>query len=50
MSYRIISADSHMTEPPNLWTDRLDQKYRDHAPQVIESYEGKKGRFSSVRD
>lgn len=45
MTYRIISADSHMTEPPNLWTERLDQKYRDHAPKVIESYEGKRGAF-----
>ncbi len=44
-AYRIISADSHMTEPPNLWTDRLDQKYRDHAPKVVEAYEGKRGAF-----
>ncbi len=45
MSYRIISADSHMTEPPDLWTSRLDVKHRDHAPKVIESYEGKKGAY-----
>jgi len=45
MSYRIISADSHMTEPPDLWTSRLDFKYRAHAPKVVESYEGKKGAY-----
>jgi predicted TIM-barrel fold metal-dependent hydrolase len=45
MSYRIISADSHMTEPPDLWASRLDLKYRDHAPKVIDSYEGKKGAY-----
>ena len=29
----IISADSHMVEPPNLWVDRIDKKYRDRALQ-----------------
>jgi predicted TIM-barrel fold metal-dependent hydrolase len=43
--YRIISADSHMVEPPGLWLERLDRKYRDHAPRVIEEYHGKKGAF-----
>ncbi len=45
MAYRIISADSHMTEPPDLWAERLDQKYRDRAPKVVEGYEEKKGAF-----
>lgn len=30
----IISADSHMLEPPNLWVERLDAKFRDQAPKV----------------
>ncbi|HUN56501.1 MAG TPA: amidohydrolase family protein [Candidatus Binataceae bacterium] len=38
----VISADSHMMEPGNLWVDRLDQKFRDDAPRVIKS-EGKGG-------
>ncbi|MBM3925281.1 MAG: amidohydrolase [SAR202 cluster bacterium] len=25
-SYRVISSDSHIIEPPNLWTDRMDKK------------------------
>jgi predicted TIM-barrel fold metal-dependent hydrolase len=38
----VISADSHMMEPANLWLDRLDEKYRDRAPRVIKS-DGKAG-------
>lgn len=32
--HRIISADSHVIEPPELWKERLAQKYRDRAPHV----------------
>ena len=41
---RVISADSHMTEPPDLWTTRLDQPFRDRAPRVVENTE-KPGHF-----
>ncbi|MBI3249495.1 MAG: amidohydrolase [Deltaproteobacteria bacterium] len=34
---RVISADSHMTEPGDLWVERLDRKYRDTAPRVIKN-------------
>ena len=34
-SYRIISADSHMTEPMDLWETGLDKKYLPRAPKVI---------------
>ena len=34
---RVVSADSHMMEPAELWVERLDAKYRDHAPKVIEN-------------
>ena len=27
-----VSADSHVTEPPEVWTDRLDTEFRDRAP------------------
>ncbi len=33
--YRLISADSHVNEPPNLWVERVDQKYRERAPQLM---------------
>src|SRR5216684_32199 len=45
---RVISADSHMMEPPDLWQERLDNKYKDRAPRVIQGYEGKKGYFFVV--
>ncbi len=34
---RVVSADSHMMEPAELWTERLDKKFRDRAPHVIEN-------------
>jgi predicted TIM-barrel fold metal-dependent hydrolase len=34
---KIISADSHMMEPPELWVERLDRKFADRAPKVVRS-------------
>jgi predicted TIM-barrel fold metal-dependent hydrolase len=31
----IISADSHITEPPNTYVDFIDPKYRDRAPHMV---------------
>ena len=39
---RVISADSHMMEPAELWVGRLDRKFRDRAPRVVKN-EGKPG-------
>ena len=25
---QLISADSHVNEPPNLWAERIDRKFR----------------------
>jgi predicted TIM-barrel fold metal-dependent hydrolase len=33
-NYRLISADSHVTEPGDLWTSRVDAKYRDRVPRM----------------
>lgn len=33
-SIPIIDSDSHLTEPPDLWTARLPQKWHDLAPRV----------------
>lgn len=35
----VISADSHMMEPADLWVERLDAKFRDVAPRVIKKDE-----------
>src|SRR5262249_49089771 len=39
----IISADSHMTEPPDLWVERIDKRFRDVAPRVVHEAQGKPG-------
>jgi uncharacterized protein len=31
---KLIDADSHLTEPANLWTSRAPAKFRDRVPQV----------------
>ena len=36
MSKTPISADSHITEPPNLYIDHIDPKFRDRAPHVVD--------------
>ena len=32
--YQLISGDSHINEPPDLWTSRLPAQFRDRAPRV----------------
>jgi predicted TIM-barrel fold metal-dependent hydrolase len=32
---KYISSDSHILEPPDLWTSRLPAAYRDRAPRVV---------------
>lgn len=31
---RVVDADTHLTEPPDLWTARLPTRFRDDAPAV----------------
>ena len=42
---RIISADSHFVEPPNMWAERIDKKFRDRAPHTVRGVQGKEGEF-----
>ncbi len=42
MTYPLVSADSHIIEPPDLWTKRIDKKYRDQAPRIVQDAEGAK--------
>ena len=32
---KLISADSHVVEPPDLWEQYIEPKYRDRAPRMI---------------
>ncbi len=41
MTYPIISADSHITEPPDTYRAYIDPKYRDVAPHM--EYDDKAG-------
>lgn len=36
----IISADSHVTEPPDTYSARMDRKYRDRAPTTVRNAMG----------
>ena len=30
----LVSSDGHVIEPPNLWVERIDRRFRDRAPHV----------------
>jgi predicted TIM-barrel fold metal-dependent hydrolase len=34
-TYRLISSDSHIIEPPDLWDARIDRRFRDRAPRLV---------------
>src|ERR1700680_493752 len=42
---RIISADSHFVEPPKMWGERVDKKFRDRAPHTERNLDGREGEF-----
>ena len=37
----VIDADAHVTEPADLWVDRLPAKWRDQAPQMVRGEDGR---------
>ena len=37
ISYPVISADSHITEPPNTYVDFIDPVWRDKAPKLVDA-------------
>jgi len=46
---RLISADSHFVEPPKMWAERLDRRFRDRAPHAVR-LEGKPGEYFVCED
>ena len=34
---QLISADSHVNEPGDLWVERIDKAFRDRAPRVVDN-------------
>jgi predicted TIM-barrel fold metal-dependent hydrolase len=45
MVQQILSADSHVLEPPDLWTTRMQARFRDRAPHLEHEYNGQTGDF-----
>ena len=41
--YMIVSGDSHVTDPADLWTDGLQGEFKDRAPRIITDPPGEKG-------
>jgi len=42
---RLLSADSHVVEPPDVWTDRTAREYRDRAPKMVREIDGVVGDY-----
>ena len=40
LPFKLVSADSHVAEPPDLWTTRLDRRFRDRAPHLVSTDSG----------
>ncbi|MEE8517981.1 MAG: amidohydrolase family protein [Dehalococcoidia bacterium] len=40
--YKIFSSDSHVSEPPDLWTERMDKRLLFRAPRVMALQRGDK--------
>ncbi|MDA8047834.1 MAG: amidohydrolase family protein [Actinomycetota bacterium] len=49
-NYRLISADSHVNEPGDLWTSRVPARLRDRAPRMERFEEGDAWVIEGVAD
>ena len=38
---KLVSADSHVNEPGDLWVERIDKVFRDRAPRVVDNLPGR---------
>ena len=47
---RVLSADSHVVEPADLWTTRIDKRFRDRAPHVVPEVSGIQGDWFVCED
>ena len=48
--YRLISADTHVNEPPDLWTKRVPEALRSRAPRIERFDEGDAWVIEGVQD
>ena len=42
---RVISADSHVREPVDLWSNALGKKFGERTPRLLHEHKGRQGRF-----
>jgi predicted TIM-barrel fold metal-dependent hydrolase len=42
---KLISADSHVSEPTELWVERVEKKYRDRAPRLVTNPKDPEGAY-----
>jgi hypothetical protein len=49
-TYRLISSDGHIVEPPDVWVDRVPAKYRDRCPRIERFPEGDAWIIEGVND
>lgn len=47
---KIISADSHFVEPPEIWSERIDPEFKDRAPHLEKDPDGRTGLFLVCED
>jgi predicted TIM-barrel fold metal-dependent hydrolase len=40
LDWKLVSSDSHVVEPPDLWTERMDRAFRDRGPRVVAEADG----------
>jgi hypothetical protein len=33
-AFKVISADSHIVEPPDMYTSRIEPRFRERAPRI----------------
>ena len=38
--HRIVDADCHILEPPDIWTNWLPERYQDKAPKLVKDHAG----------
>ena len=46
----LISADSHFVEPPKMWAERLDARFRDRLPLLFANHSSHRGFNRPRRD
>jgi predicted TIM-barrel fold metal-dependent hydrolase len=40
LPFKLVSADSHIAEPGDLWIKRIDRRFLDRAPRILTTNEG----------